>query len=234
MHPEIYVYLPPCKEGELIDVVPESINFEKIVCSKNNQHQRAGRRLTPLVLNKQSVSVMRDRDIAWTWGSDCLLSERALQILRKSGVTGFVAQETLVSGDDNESTLVSSQFFELQVVGWGGIAKISSGIELIEHCDCCDLLNYSGFHDASKILDPKQWDGSDVFFVWPMPKYIFLTSRAVQAFRDLGADERQIAPLNELQSVKQLTPGRLSYWLTMEKINTLCNSLEDEKFQMII
>jgi hypothetical protein len=38
------------------------------------------------------------------------------------------------------------------------------------------FLRYTDLRDAEKLIDVTQWDGSDFFMVWPLPRFVFYNS----------------------------------------------------------
>jgi hypothetical protein len=78
--------------------------------------------------------------------------------------------------------------WELAVTGWGGIAPESSGVMLDHSASCseCGLLIYTSFTDASRLVDEKQWDGSDIFMVWPLPKFVMVANSVAELIRAEG------------------------------------------------
>ena len=77
----------------------------------------------------------------------------------------------------------------------------------------CDLTVYSCFSDASSLFDKTQWDGSDIFLIWPLPRYIFVSDRVRQLIIDGGLRGAVLVPPDELQCKSgTLTPGSLGDW----------------------
>ncbi len=82
------------------------------------------------------------------------------------------------------------------------------------------FLAYTAFTDASRLIDSRAWDGSDLFIVWPLPRFRFVTDRV----RDLICSEEftgvVLLDANELKWPAGVTPvispGRLSYWFAEE------------------
>jgi hypothetical protein len=135
-----WVLDPPDNQKLLAERTEDVVRLKTVICPANSGHQRAGRRIGQL-----SVDLPRDfeRDFIWTWHSDCLLTKRAVNALKRNHVTGF---ETLpVTARFRQSLLDLPELFELRVTGWGGIAPLSSGIRLLEHCEHCGLLESSYF-----------------------------------------------------------------------------------------
>src|SRR5262245_3849532 len=71
----------------------------------------------------------------------------------------------------------SPKLSELVLTGWAGNASAESGVTLTRYESCCGHITYSGVRSVDKLIDGGQWDGSDFFIVWPMPKFILITQR---------------------------------------------------------
>ncbi len=79
-------------------------------------------------------------------------------------------------------------------------------------CPDCGLLVYSSFTNPSELIDTSLWDGSDVFMVWPLPKFIFVSERVAQLVRNHHLTGVVLQRPEELQATSgTLSPGRLSY-----------------------
>src|SRR5439155_13113173 len=75
---------------------------------------------------------------------------------------------------------------ELVIVGWAGVAPPESGIRVIETCSSCGLLHYSCFDNSLRLINESQWDGTDFFMVWPLPRFIFVTDRVKKTIEEKG------------------------------------------------
>jgi|WetSurMetagenome_2_1015567.scaffolds.fasta_scaffold288727_2 hypothetical protein len=119
-------------------------------------------------------------DILSTWYSEFIVTDKVAELFRDNNLTGYelrpVVVTSILHGEKDISQL--PKLWELKVSGWGGIAPEESGIKLIFRCPDCDMIRYSALQYADKLIDSSQWDGSDFFFVWPMPGYIFITEKA--------------------------------------------------------
>jgi hypothetical protein len=181
-----------------------------IKCRLNPGHQRAGKRVSELAVVLPSLS---PKDFVWTWMSECLIQDHVLDLFRAEGVTGFEARRARARFRD-EPAIRPPGLWELVVTGWGGVAPEESGVRLDEKesCGACGLLTYSNFINPSRLLDRSQWDGSDIFLVWPLPKLIFVTQRVARLIQSHELRGAILQRPEELQpSVKTVSPGRLSY-----------------------
>jgi hypothetical protein len=199
----------PTGDSALADWTDE-VQLEQVVCPRFPEHRRAGRRLTPLSVELPATVT----DFVWTWGGDCLIQRNVLTAFREAGITGFDARPAKAEP--------GRELWELVVTGWGGLAPPESGITLDQSKSCrfCGHLVYSSFTDASRLIDPRAWDGSDCFIVWPLPRYFFVTDRV----RSLICSEEftgvSLVNVRDLKKpagvISELSPGRLSYWFPAE------------------
>jgi hypothetical protein len=183
-----------------------------IRCPVNSGHQRPGPRRGNLSVVLPPGEV---HDFVWTSIGECLVQSEVLELFRSAGITGFEAQ-TVAARFRGEASKAVPKLVEIVVTGWAGKAPPESGVHLIEaeSCQACGLLVYSAFTNASVLIDANQWDGSDIFMVWPLPRYIFVTDRVANLIHEHELTGLLLRPLEELSpSADRLTPGRLSRWM---------------------
>jgi hypothetical protein len=182
IEPEFWWLAPTHNLSRLARWIAKDVDLESIVCPLHSEHQRAGRRRSDLSV---FVSEPATEDFVWTWYSECLVGSRVEEILRTNQVTGFELRPAIVNSD--ASTNDGIRLSELIVTGWGGIAPEESGIRKIADCDVCGFLRYSCFTEPQNLIKVDAWDGSDIFMVWPLPRYIFISEYIHQrkACRDL-------------------------------------------------
>ena len=205
-------------EGEMIT--------EKKECSINPDHLRTGKRITDLsiVLSNHKVD-----DIVWTWYSECLFQDHVLDKFRKERLTGFEVKPVKCRFKDDEIN-TPPRLWEVVITGWAGIAKPESGIRLDKCCDSCGLLHYSGLEQPEKLINDSEWDGSDLFMVWPLPRYVFLSERAANVIREAHFKGATIQPLdvltrNNSRVIPGYSPGRLSYYMPIKRAMELGSEL---------
>lgn len=200
--------------------------YETIICPLDKGHQRAGKRLDnpPIALPSRKLD-----DFEWTCLTECLIQDHVLALLRESGLTGFDAKpvEARLKKPHAEPP---PKLWELVVTGWGGMAPPESGIRLIRSCEGCGSLRYSGVTDADQLIAASQWDGSDFFIVWPLPRFIFISDRAanvIRAARLKGAEIKPIVSITEGSEfvIPGYSPGRLSYYLPEARAHDLGDEL---------
>ena len=201
------------------------VRLERVTCAANEGHRRGGKRLTNLSVALRGRGV---EDFVWTWLSECLVQDRVLELFKASGFTGFdvkpvKAKFKRASAGDPPS------LWELVVTGWAGMAPAETGIKLIEECRACGLLRYSGCPNPGRLIDAAQWDGSDFFMVWPLPKFIFISDRVAQMIRDRSLTgavlKRPTDIFSGLASGCGFGPGRLSHWMPEERARELGGAL---------
>ena len=206
----------PNSTAKLAEWAHDEMELEQVICPADEGHRRGGRRLTDLSVTLPGGAV---QDFVWTWYSECLLQDHVLELFRSNGFTGFEVKP--VKAEFKRATdRKPPRLWEMVVTGWGGFAPPESGFRVIRHCEACGHTVYSGCTNPDKIIDASQWDGSDFFIVWPLPRYIFVTSRVVQAIRDNRLMGVVLRTPGELE-IDGASPGRLSYWMPEERARQL-------------
>ncbi len=160
--------------AEWTDAVHDSV--PSIVCPVTTDHQRAGNRTIDLHIVLPSPRI---GNFVWTWMSECLITDRVLQLFRQAGLTGFEVKPVVVAGVkrlDKRRFEEIPTLWELVVTGRGGDARPKSGIRVIYRCEACGLVEYSSYQNGI-LVDEEQWNGSDFFTVNGYPRYILVTER---------------------------------------------------------
>lgn len=209
----------PESTHKLAEWDPDAMDLEQVLCPVDPSHQRGGRRLTDLnvILPRGTV-----QDFVWTWQSECLLRDDVLDLFRREGFDGFSVKP--VRAKFKKNNLVDPPSLrELVITGWAGLAPKKSGIRRVEYCKSCQYVNYSSLEDARYLIDEAQWDGSDFFMVWPMPKFIFITERVANSIcknRLKGVVLEEVWKLGRIGE-DGLGGGRLSYWMSESRAHKL-------------
>jgi hypothetical protein len=152
-------------------------------------------------------------DCLWTFLSDCLLADHVIDELLSRACTGFETDLVIVEGFNT-----GKNYKQFRAVGWGGIAPTQSGIREIDRCEYCGHLTYSGITDPGHLFNISAWDGSDVFFIWPLPKFICLSEKSATVFSRLSVSGIELVPVEELRTTgRGFSPGRLSHWISKER-----------------
>jgi len=190
--------------------VDGEVRVESVSCPVDPDHQRSGRRLTDLSLELPGRIV---DDFVWTWYGECLVQDSVVEVFKALKLTGYelrpIRARHKASSGANSPTL-----WELVVTGWGGVAPRASGVKIIEECEGCGHRVYSAPSAPEKLLDHASYDGSDLFMIWPLPRFILVRERVVQAVVDNEFTGVQFGSLEEQEYTDgTLTPGRLSQFM---------------------
>jgi hypothetical protein len=188
------------------------VSFEPIVCPVDPGHQRGGRRVGPLNVDYPGASLKHD--IVRTWYSEYLISDRLARSLHRWGATGYKTNPVVITSRQSKPR---QDYRELVVTGWGGVARPEAGVRLLESCPACGQLYYSGVQSWHDLIDWSAWDGSDLFMVWPLPRYILVVERVATLLSESGFGGFKMVPFDEMEPQEGLAPGRVTYWLTEEK-----------------
>lgn len=194
------------------------VELESIGCPLNELHRHSGKRLSDLSIVLPGRTV---EDFVWTWYSECVLQDGTLNWLRGCGFTGY--QVKPVTARFKKSVARPPRLWEMVLTGWAGMADAASGIRLDESNSgaACGHLRYSGLLTADQLIDESQWDGSDFFMVWPMPRYIFVTDRVAQAIHEHRLTGVRTMRVEHLKATNGFSPGRLSYWRPEERARSI-------------
>jgi hypothetical protein len=199
----------------------------KHVCPANPSHNSSGKRLGDLHLLLPLLPSTAFQDFMWTWFGECLVQEGILHQFALEGFTGFEPRPVHLRWEQ-PCVRPLPRLWEIQVNGWGGMAPSESGIERIERCVVCGRQVYTGFSKPEYLIDPRRWDGSDFFIVWPMPPF-FVTDRVASFFLARGLTGVQLTETRETsfsKHVKTLTPLPLRLWFPEERARRLGEPLD--------
>lgn len=107
------------------------------------------------------------------------------------------------------------------------MAPAASGVRILEICDSCGHVTYSDVSDPTKLIDPAQWDGSDLFMVWPLPRFIFVSPRCAGLLRKSELTGFDLIPVarDPVDPGGTLTPGSLERWMPEELARARKSSL---------
>lgn len=198
----------------------DSVDLAQITCPLDDGHTRPGSRITDLSVLLPCKEV---RNFVWTWPHDCIVRNDTLQMFVEAGLTGFEVKPVEAEFLRPSCKKRLAQLWEFVVTGWGGIAPPESGVRLLKECPGCGHLRYSAPSDTSKLIDLRQWDGSDFFMVWPLPKYLFVTQRAKDVIEGQGMTGVRFLRLEalEFEPGEGVSPGRLSNWMPERRARIL-------------
>jgi hypothetical protein len=140
-------------------------------------------------------------DFVWTWMSECLVTDRVLQLFRQAGLASFEVRPVVIERVrrlDKRRLEEIPTLWELVVTGRGGDARPESGIRVVYRCEACGLVRYSSYQNGI-LVDEEQWDGSDFFTVNGYPKYILVTERVKDLIMAHGLTNCVLIPAEALR-----------------------------------
>lgn len=178
-------------------------------------------RINDLVVKLKSPKV---RDISSTWHNDYLITDRVASLFKDAGFTGYSLRhvDVRLPRSVRYEGIRSPVLWEFKVHGWGGVAPVSSGIKLVTRCSVCNFTLYTPLLYPEKLIDESQWDGSDFFLVWPLPRFILVTERVkafVEGHRLQGVN---LIPVEHMRCDKYgFSPGRLRYHMDPKRAKKL-------------
>lgn len=201
------------------------MRFETELCPGDPEHTKRQRRLRPLRL---IAPVRPITDFQWSQYDECIVTARVKAVFVEEAVSGveFRKIETFTTAGDRFAT---QELYELVVSGWGGMAPASSGVKVIEECPYCDRRVFSRYTNPVRLFDLERWDGSDVFLIWPLPRYILTLGRVkdlIAKNRFTGVRIRSLAELPMNPLIDTLTPGSVADWFDDERAEELSNEVE--------
>ncbi len=177
MNTKFWLLAPP--ENQKRATLAEDTRLEQITCAADENHRRGGRRLGDV---RATIDPSGIRDFTWTWQRDILASEHLLDVFLKHRVTGYEIRPTTISYS-KRSTAKPPTLYELIIIGWGGMASNAAGLKVRDSCEACEYRDYT-IATPSRLIDDASWDGSDLFIVWPLPRYPFASDRLVRHTAD--------------------------------------------------
>lgn len=153
-------------------------------CKVNPDHRPGRRRLSPLVVKLERAP----SDLMMTNGSNWIATDRLRALFAEHSIAGAefrTARAIAPSGRKGSKRTVVAPVWELFVVGWGGFASEASGVRPLTEraCPGCGYMKYSKVTDPSHFFDESQWDGSDIFRIWPYPMRFFVSRRLAELLR---------------------------------------------------
>jgi hypothetical protein len=214
-------HLDPPRNQKLATVAGDT-KFEQITCSATDGHLRRGRRVGDLSATIDPAGI---KDFTWTWSNDILASERLLDVFLKHRVTGFEIRSANVSYSERNQTKPPA-LHELIITGWGGMASSAAGLTLAKSCPACNHRNYA-IAQPSRLIDPASWDGSDLFIVWPLPRFPFAGDRLANVLREERITGVKLIPAIDIpfKPGNTATPGRLVDWMPASRAHALGDPL---------
>src|ERR1700677_2411102 len=184
-------------------------------------HRPFGRRTRSLHLAIPAIPLT---NVMWSSFGDCLVDEKVMNYFLANRFTGINMRP--VHFEDDGPANASVKYWELEVLGWAGMARLESGIRRKEYCPACGHQTYTAFENPGILIDTKQWDGSDFVMVWPMPRYVFVTDRVSHLVRECNFSGVDVIAIEELPIPRGFGPGGLRNWMPEERARSLGNVLD--------
>jgi hypothetical protein len=198
------------------------VGEEKTPCPLDLGHPESGKsRINELVVKLRFPKV---RDVMNTWHSDYIITDRVATMFKEKGFTGYELRHVDVRLPQTDRFLGVKPpiLWEFRATGWGGIAPESSGIKPVDICSECCYTEYTSLLHPEHLIDESQWDGSDFFFVWPMPGYILITERVKDFVKEKRLKGVDIIPVEKMKLGKDyFCPGKLRYYMDRERAKKL-------------
>lgn len=185
-------------------------------CFFDSTHSTETKWLRPL---KVKGPVRPYTDFEWTVFGNLIINEQVRKEWDKTHFSGFRFQE--VEFFTTSETPFGRDAVEFQVTGWGGRAGKESGIEVLEECPGCKRRIFSGYEEPAKLFNIDEWDGSDIFIIWPMPSYIFVTKDVRNWARDKNFTGVQFIPISDLPPSDTFTPNPIECYFDADIVSRI-------------
>jgi hypothetical protein len=187
--------------------VPE---FKKTPCPTSDHHSA---RLTRIGDLHVVADPLAEKDFTWTWRNEILASPKVLASFEKNGVTGFEIRP-IVATYPEPIKAQPPELYEIIITGWAGLPSREAGLRITQSCPTCGYKRYT-VADPSHLIDPNTWDGSDLFIVWPLPRYPFVTDRLANIIRQEKLSGVKLTPAAKVRVGEnaELDPGTLFQWM---------------------
>ena len=216
MKPEFWLLDPP-KDQELLKRA-DSPELKKTPCPASDSHSARLRRVGNLHVVADPLA---ERDFTWTWRNDMLISQKVLETLKKYKVTGFEVRP-VVAAYPKPIKARPPEFHEVIITGWAGLPARAAGLSVTESCQGCGRKKYT-IADPSRLIDSDTWDGSDLFIVWPLPRFPFASDRLANIIREENLSGVRMIPAAaiKLQAGTGIAPGSLFEWMPERRASEL-------------
>jgi|SRR3982074_3335753 hypothetical protein len=161
------------------------------------------------------------RDFTWTWLSDMLISPRALALFQRHRITGFEVRK-VEAEYPKPIQARAPELYEVMVTGWAGWPAREAGLSVLRSCPACGDRLFSIAHPGH-LIDPTAWDGSDIFIVWPLPRYRFVSDRLARIIRHEKLSGAKLLPLQNIRMKPgaEIDAGSLLQWMPEERATLL-------------
>jgi hypothetical protein len=202
-------YFAPANRRQESVTYHSSSKLKTVLCDFNPSHAARELWVKPLsiVLNRPPL------DFEFSVYGDILVSEAVRNEFINHSISGVEWREvTVFNTSDIERSDCS--VWEMVIVGWGGVASPESGIVEIERCEACGRSVFSGYKLPRRILNLVDWDGTDVFAIWPLPRYVLCVGSVACFLEERSFSGIQVRSLDHLPEVVAgtLSPGNPVDW----------------------
>jgi hypothetical protein len=157
---------------------PKGPKKDRIVCAVNPDHLRTTRTWDSAAYAdpESPEKPLKSADAYYAANNAVfLLHLRVLQGMADAGLTGWEAYPATIR---RKSGVMLSEFSELRVTGFSGIASEAAGCVLRSRCPGCGLNTYeSGFRFDLAVKEAAP-NGPDFTAIWPLYRRILCSSRA--------------------------------------------------------
>lgn len=176
----------------------ENTDWESITCPKYPGHQHAGNRFGNLEIKLHDE---RKRDFYWTFLSELVISDHLASLLKANEVTGYELKPVKIINKKREDL-----YWEFIPKGNGGD---SDNYKLVYACEFCDHKYYRDVDEPEGekftklkrvIVNKNNWDGSDVFTVNGLIRYILITERLKDIIVENKLKGAIIVPVEDLEN----------------------------------
>jgi hypothetical protein len=200
----------------------DDTRLEQISCPADAGHRRGGRRIGDV---RATIDPSGIKDFTWTWQNDILACEHLLDVFLKHRVTGYEIRPATVSYS-KRSTAKPPKLYELIITGWGGMASNAAGVTVRDSCEACKYRDYT-ISTPSRLIDAASRDGSDLFIVWPLPRYHFASDRLASILRAENITGVKFVPAAEIpfKPGNVASPGLLHMWMPASHARALGDRL---------
>lgn len=166
------------------------------------------------------------QDFTWTWMSEPIIRESALDLFKQHHVTGYTTRtvrarlkrgaiRTAADSKDASIRAMATDedipgLHELVVTGSAGVLPLATGAIVESYCAGCGRTKFNNLVHKAEIFDSSQWDGSDIFTIWPLTRFIFVTDRVAALMRSAKLGGFQLISLEEMHSLSSGFSGLLN------------------------
>jgi len=125
-------------------------------------------------------------DFAETILSDLVVTDRVVETLNASKLTGFETRQAIINTHPrNWQASQVPRLWELVITGHAGFAASESNIFAKEKCATCGWIQYSAFENGIYVNE-NTYDGSDFCVITEYPKHILVSESSKRLIEGNG------------------------------------------------